>query len=213
LKFKRAYAASFCAVIVIVGCALNKSAQPGSDIDQQSSGSDYRTIFDRWTREGRIYDSLDVKLISAATYLSAEFRRAFAVEYARRYQMTDLEKAKLFQDQKNAGTAYEDFIFAAYVPEKAWDDFDKKTSIWKIYITTDGIDQIKPIEIRKLDKRDAKTAYFYSYLTPWKSIYRLRFPKLAVAQHANAAETGSGSLKLMITSVLGSSEMVWQLQP
>ena len=213
MKVGRATIILFWAVGVMAGCALNAATPSAPTAQREESGSTYRAVFDHWTREGRIYDGLDVKLISAATYLSDAFRLAFATEYALRYRMTDLEKEKLIQDQKDAAAAYEDFIFAAYVPEKAWDDFDKKNSIWKIFITTDRGNQIKPIEIRKLDKRDAKTAYFYAYVTPWKSIYRLRFPKLTAADYSGTAGAGFDSFKLVVTSVLGSAEMAWRSKP
>jgi hypothetical protein len=180
-----------------------------SAIDEPKSV--YQENFKAWTREGRIYDGLDVRLIAAATYMSSKFRKAFSEEYARIYKLTELEKDKLISDQENAGAGYEDFIFAAYVPEKTWDDFHKKDSIWKIYLSRDDIEQIKPIEIRKLDKRDAKTGYFYSYVTPWKSIYRLRFPKLISDQRGDTQQNKTGSFKLVLTSVLGSTEMIWDL--
>jgi hypothetical protein len=206
LKVNAIYVLSFFAAVMLCGCTL---ITPSGSL-QRPTGSamqdDYRTAADTWTREGRIYEGLDVKLIAAATYMSPQFRKAFAAEYARRYQLTELEKVNFIKDQENAGTVYDDFIFAAYVPEKEWDDFYKKNSIWKIYITTDNIEQIKPIEIRKLDKHDAKTGYFYSFVTPWRSIYRLRFPKLPAG---DGPQDLPDAIKLVITSVLGSAEMVW----
>ncbi len=197
--------------VMVHGCNVFK---PSANVRQSGVSepeSTYQAAFRSWTREGRIYDGLDVKLISAATYLSPKFRKAFAVEYAKIYKLTELEKNKFITDQENAGSGYEDFIFAAYVPEKEWDDFYKKNSIWKIFITRDNIKQIKPIEIRKLDKRDAKTGYFYPYVTPWKSIYRLRFPKLLAEDEKKTPRDETDSLKLVLTSVLGSTEIIWNL--
>ena len=198
-------------LVVAHGCSAIKPSENIQQSGISESESTYRADFNAWTREGRIYDGLDVKLIAAATYMSPKFRKAFAVEYAKIYKLTELEKNKLISDQENAGAGYEDFIFAAYVPEKEWDDFYKKNSIWKIYLTRDNIEQIKPIEIRKLEKRDAKTGYFYSYVTPWKSIYRLRFPKLFSDDGEKIPQEKAGSFKLVLTSVLGSTEMLWNL--
>jgi hypothetical protein len=195
---------------MIHSCSAGKPSEKANQSGVFDSENAYQAAFEAWTREGRIYDDLDVRLISAATYLSPKFRKAFADEYAQIYKLTELEKNKFITDQENAGAGYDDFIFAAYVPEKEWDDFYKKNSIWKIYVTRDNIEQIKPIEVRKLDKRDAKTGYFYSYVTPWKSIYRLRFPKLFPDDKKTPKDT-AGSFKLVLTSVLGSTEMTWNL--
>jgi len=194
---------------MLCGCSLITPTEPLRQPQESAMEADYRTAADAWTREGRIYEGLDVRLIAAATYMSSQFRNAFAAEYARRYQLTELERVNFAKDQENAAALYDDFIFAAYVPEKEWDDFYKKNSIWKIYITRDNIEQIKPIEIRKLDKRDAKTGYFYSFVTPWRSIYRLRFPKQPAGEGNKTPQDSPDSLKLVITSVLGSAEMVW----
>jgi hypothetical protein len=198
--------------VMACSCSAIKPSENTKQTAAYDSKDTYQATFKLWSREGRIYDGLDVRLIAAATYMSPMFRKAFADEYARIYQLTELEKDKLISDQENAGAGYEDFIFAAYVPEKEWDDFYKKNSIWKIYLTRDNIEQVKPIEIRKLDKRDAKTGYFYSYVTPWKSIYRLRFPKLISDSGGEVQKNHTGSFKLVLTSVLGSTEMTWNLK-
>ena len=114
----------------------------------------YRDVFDAWTQEGRIYHGLSTKLISKATFKSAVFREAYAAEYARLYKLEGSEYDKLVADQQKAATDYHDFVIAAYVPEKNWDDFSKETSMWKIYITRDDVEQIRPLEIRKLKKKD-----------------------------------------------------------
>ena len=212
MKANAIYVLSFFIIAVLYGCTLIKPSTTDAQSDVDDSGQGYQAAFDTWTREGRIYDGLDVRLISAATYMSNQFRKAFAAEYARLYKMTELEKDKFAKDQETAEAAYEDFIFAAYVPEKQWDDFYKKNSIWKIYITRGDTEQIQPVEIRKLDKRDAKTGYFYSFVTPWKSIYRIRFPKLFAADDTKTLhENAPRSFKLVVTSVLGSVEMAWNI--
>jgi hypothetical protein len=196
---------------MIHGCSAGRPAEKPNQPGGFESANGYQAAFSAWTREGRIYDGLDVRLIFGATYMAPKFRKEFAAEYARIYRQTEVEKTKFITDQENAAAGYEDFIFAAYVPEKEWDDFYKKNSIWKIYITRDDIEQIKPIEVRKLDKRDAKTGYFYSYVTPWKSIYRLRFPKVFRDDETNVPPEKTASFKLVLTSVLGSAEMIWTL--
>ncbi len=67
-------------------------------------------------------------------------------------------------------------VIVVYVPQKNWDDFSRNKSMWKIYITRNGEEQIASLEIRKLKKKDPKLAYFYPYTTTWNSIYQARFP-------------------------------------
>lgn len=208
------YCALLSLIIAVQGCQVMKSAETETDQPPiiAESEIEYRTAFKAWTREGRIYDGLDVKLISSLTFKSSQFRRAYTYEYARLYRLNDSEKNDLMRDQRKAADAYHDFMFAVYVPEVEWNDFSKKKSMWKIYITRDGVEQIKPLEIRKIKQKDGVLAYFYPYITVWKSIYRIRFPIINLDTDEKTINPNTDSITLVITSVLGSAEVEWKIQ-
>ena len=196
-------------ILTVTGCAGTSNQEP-VDTPVSEKNVVYRDVFDAWTQEGRIYDGLSTKLISKATFKSAAFRQAYATEYARLYKTEGSEYDKLVADQQKAAAEYHDFVIAAYVPEKSWDDFSKETSMWKIYLTRDAGEQIRPLEIRKLNKKDPILDYFYPYITTWKSIYHVRFPTLDPKTGSQILEDPNDAVTLIMTSVIGSVEFKWK---
>jgi hypothetical protein len=195
-------------IIVVIFCHGCQAVEPIKRLKESSDpyhGSSYKLEFDKWTREARVYMGLDVKLIASATFKSSQFRDAYSIEYARLHKLTGAEKEKFAKDQKEAAAAYNDFVLAAYVPDKKWNDFSKKDSIWKIYLTVGGNKRLKPVEIRKIKKVNAVTAHFFPLVSPWKSVYLVRFP----ADDKTIADGNTSDVKLIITSVFGFAEMVW----
>lgn len=214
LKYYKIFSVKiFLAIIVITLCLGCRVFEPVERIKESYDpyyGGQYKATLTDWSREARIYRGLGVELIATATFKSSEFRDAYSNEYARAYKLTGSEKTKLLKDQKNAALAYNDFLLAAYVPDKKLDDFHKKDSIWKIYLTVGKDGLIKPLEIRKIKKVDAVTTHFFPYITPWKSVYLVRFPAISPATGKALIDGGAENIKLIITSVLGSAEMVWE---
>ncbi len=213
LKYYKTFSVKiFLAIIIITlcqGCRVFEPVERLKESYDPYHGGQYKAALIDWSREARIHRGLGVELIANATFKSSKFRDAYSNEYARAYKLTGSEKTKLLKDQKNAALAYNDFLLAAYVPDKKLDDFHKKDSIWKIYLTVGKGGLLKPLEIRKIKKVDAVTTHFFPYITPWKSVYLVRF--LAISPAAGKAVIDrDANIKLIITSVLGSAEMVWE---
>lgn len=197
-------------IFLCLGCRVFEPIERIKVSHDPYNGGQYKAALKDWSREARIYRGLDVELIAAATFKSSKFRDAYSNEYARAYKLTDSEKIKLLKDQKNAALAYNDFLLVAYVPDKKLNDFNKKDSIWKIYLTAGKSGLLNPLEIRKIKKVDAVTTHFFPYITPWKSVYMVRFPATSPAAGKSIVDSGAENIKLVITSVLGSAEMVWE---
>ena len=203
----------FLAIIVITlcqGCQVFEPIERLKESYDPYHGGQYKAALTDWSREARIYRGLGVELIATATFKSSKFRDAYSNEYARAYKLTGSEKTKLLNDQKNAALAYNDFLFAAYVPDKKFNDFHKKDSIWKIYLTVGKGGLINPLEIRKIKKVSAVTTHFFPYITPWESVYLIRFSAISPATGKAVIDGDAKNIKLIITSVLGSAEMVWE---
>jgi len=214
LKYYKIFSVKiFPAIIVIILCLGCRAFEPVERLKESYDpyhGGQYKAALTNWSREARIYRGLDVELIATATFKSSKFRDAYSNEYARAYKLTGSEKTKVLKDQKNAVLAYNDFLLAAYVPDKKLNDFHKKDSIWKIYLTAGKGGLTAPLEIRKIKKVDAVTIHFFPYITPWKSVYLVRFPAISPAAGKALIDSGAENIKLIITSVLGSAEMVWE---
>ncbi len=197
-------------ILIASGCTGVKNQETAGQLPVSEKKMIYRDVMDAWTQEGRIYDGLFTKLISKITFKSAVFRQAYAEEYARLYNVEGPEYDNLAVVGQKEAAQYHDFVMAAYVPEKKWDDFSKETSMWKIYITRDHLEQIKPLEIRKLKKKDPIMDYFYPYITTWKSIYHVRFPAFDPKTDSQIVGDPQDAFTLVMTSVLGSVEFKWE---
>jgi hypothetical protein len=82
--------------------------------------------------------------------------------------------------------------------------------MWKIYITRDDVEQIRPLGIRKLKNKDPILDYFYPYVTTWKSIYQVRFPTLDPETGSQLMDDSHDAVTLVMTSFLGSVEFKWE---
>jgi len=194
---------------VCSGCQIASSVKQIEASSDPYQGSTYKAVLMKWTSEARIYRGLDLELMTSATFKSPEFRDAYANEYARTYKLGMKEKEKLIKDQKQASLIYNDFIMSAYIPDKKWNDFNKKNSIWKIHLNADNGKKIKPLEIRKIKKIDAVLTHFFPYINTWESIYIVRFPVKMPGTDKNIINDTCSNIKIVITSVLGTTEMVW----
>jgi len=170
---------------------------------------DYKDILNRWTREARIYRGLGNELIVSVTFKSREFRLAYAREFARAYRLTHQEEKKLVRDQLKAADTYHDFVMAAYVPENRLNDFESRTSIWKIYLISDRNKRIMPLEVARIKEERVAFAHFFPYITPWRIAYHIRFP--TKTSGTDIIDEKATKIKLVITSMLGTAELVWRI--
>ena len=194
--------------IMFQACAGFKAVKQIKASDDPYQGGNYQPVFNTWTREARIYRGLDLEMLVAATYKSVQFRRAYAEEYARIYHLGTQETLKAARDQQQPGPESIDFLIAVYVPDKKQADFSRSDSIWQIYLAQNNAKRLKPYEIRKVKKIDARLRHFFPYITPWKSVYRVRF--LAEENKTMAAKDGqSAPTTLVITGVRGSASLHW----
>jgi hypothetical protein len=174
--------------------------------------NDYKKICTKWTREARIHRGLEVDLIVSATFKSQEFRAAYAREYAAAYQLTTDDAECLPDDQTEGAAESLEFFVATFVPEKKWDEFDKYDSVWKIYFLNDNNDRVVPMEVRRLKGKAAIASHFFPYVTPWKSLYTVRFPRHLPEKGLPVVGDDTKTIRLVITGVLGTAEMTWNLQ-
>ena len=198
-----------CLIVAVIGCGpagrLVESAEPYRT-------NDYQQAFERWTREARIYRGFDVELIVSATFKSSDYRRAYAKEYTKAYLLSDKEGVKFEKDQLAAAEEFHDFVMATFIPDDRWNDFEKKDSTWKIYLTNEQNKRISPVEIRKLNGKDPRIEQFFPYVSPWREVYAVRFPAKPPGHHEDLIGPDARSMTLTITGVRGTCDMVWELK-
>ncbi len=170
---------------------------------------DYYDVLESWTVKADAYVDLELRLLLESTYKSPEFRQAFVDEYATRYSLDSDAKAALARSSREAGSGVMEFFLSVYTAEIDWNDFDKKESIWKIYLEDASGARVEPLEIKKLDKNDARVEEFYSYVRPWSLVYSITFPTYAPS--GGAIGEGGGHIKLIVTGAKGRGELLWNL--
>ena len=192
------------------GCGSLQTLEQIYDTQDPYLGSPYPETLDSWTRKCRIYmGGLDLELIAAVTFKSLPFRKAYAAEYARVYKLDRAEQEKMLQDQTESAKMYNDFIVSAFLPDKRWNDFNTKETIWKVYLSRSADVRIKPIEVRRVKPVDAVLTHFFPYISPWDVVYLIRFPALLPGTNDPVYSAETTPIKLMITSVRGWAELTW----
>lgn len=189
---------SACCMIGTVGCGhLENYLEIARE---KGMSGEYLAALNRWTRSAVIYSQFETQAHLYATYQSPEFFRAYLDEYSRIYQLEEKEQQKKGDVQKGLTAGFTDFIFYASIPEKASNDFDRRGSSWRIFLVNGKGERIAPWEVRRIDPMTPVLIKFYPYVNPYHGIaYRLRFQ--------TGEKPGGESLKLMITSVLGTAEL------
>jgi hypothetical protein len=172
----------------------------------------YKSVCDRWSQETRIHRGFEVPLIVSATFKSADFRQAYADEYAAAYQLTAEQKRCFVEEQMKAGRLGHEFVLATFVPEKRWDDFDKAHSMWSLFLLNDDGQRVEPVKVRDVGARRPVISHFFPYITPWKSVYVVTFPCNISGTNNPIIGDNTKKMKFVLTSVLGAAELHWDLE-
>ena len=190
---------------VFTGCAAKNA-----DVVQPAKG--YFAGLQRMTRHEKVIDRLESKLFVYATYKSLALREAYIDEYARRYKMYDHQRDRLAKAEMEMDEKFNEFFIAVYTPEDRWNDFNTSESIWKIYLEDEKGDRVSPIEIKKVDVNSPLIREFYPYLDLWSSGYVIRFPKYMAGGKESLPGKDANYFRLIITGVVGSAALEWQLK-
>jgi len=187
--------------LCLIGVAACSHIESYLDIVKDKGMSvEYLQILDRWTRSKIIYSQFDTQANIIATLRSPEFNRAYLKEYARIYQFS-ADELKNYEAMR-AASEFTEFIFYAHIPERSENDFDRRGSIWSIFLLNSKGEKITPVEVRRVDPVTPVVTGFFTYIKPYYGIcYWLRFPPL------EKIDGGNGPLKLIFASVIGKVEL------
>ena len=172
---------------------------------------DYFVTLNKWTKSKKVYDNLETKLYVYATYKSWGLREAYVDEYARRYMLDDSQKASILKSEKELDERINEFFLSVYTPELKWNDFDKKDSIWSIYLEDEKGDRVLPIEITRVEENNPLVREFFPHMDLWSYGYTVKFPKYLPMGQEPFPSTTSKSIKLTITGAVGKSQLEWKL--
>jgi hypothetical protein len=194
--------------LCLIGIAACSHVQGYLDITKEKGMSEaYLQALQQWTRSQIVYSQFETKAHIVATLRSPEFNRAYLQEYSRIYQLSGDERKKMEEMQVSAASEITELIFYACIPNRAENDFDRRGSIWSIFLINGKGEKIAPAEVRRIDPVTPVVTEFFPYGNPYYGIfYRLRFSQ------QEKTGRGSGPLKLVFTSVIGKIELEFEGQ-
>jgi hypothetical protein len=168
----------------------------------------YLDVLNHWTRKETVYSQFETKVQINATYKSDDFNRAYSAEYARIYYLTDAEKKRREDMQSGFTSDFREIFFYAAMAKNDTNDFDRPNSIWTIFLIDARGNQIKPIDVRRIEKITPVMEEFYPYINKYYgNCYSLKFPP-AVAEGKTGADA-TRPMKIVFASVLGKAELSW----
>lgn len=185
-----------------LGCSELKSYY---DITRDERvANDYYLTLNKWTRDKTAYSEFVTKARIATTYKSRDFMDAYQKEYARLNALTEQEKNRSMDIQKELASDFTEFYFYAYIPDKDSNDFSKSNSIWKVYLIDGNGNRMEPLEIRQIEKITPVIEEFFPYVNRYYGkFYTLRFAPLK----DQPAE--KGKCTIVFTSVIAKIELKW----
>lgn len=175
--------------------------------------SDYAQVLKRWTRSESLIavSELDDLLTVSATYESWDFRWAYVVRYAQDYRLTVDQRRVLLE--KTLGETQEGhrFYVALYGTNRRWTDLTKPTSSWIVRLIDDQGDETAPAEIELIAKPGPLERTYYPYTTPWRQVFRIRFP-LTAADGKPTLAPDAKWFGLRFAGAQGNRELRWELE-
>jgi hypothetical protein len=174
--------------------------------------SDYERVLRRWTRSDQLVklDELDNVLTVTATYESWDFRWAYVVRYAEDYRLTVDQRRALLERSLVESRREHEFFVALYAQRYKWSDLTKENPAWIVRLIDDVGSETVPLEIAAIKDPGAIELTYFPYTSPWRRVYRLRFP----VSRSDGQPTISRTARwfgLRFTGPQGHDELIWKI--
>jgi len=176
--------------------------------------ADYQQVLNKWTRTDHLLSlaELDDLLTVTATYESYDFRWAYVVRYAQDYRLTVAQRKRLLDSTLRETETHHQFYVALYGSNWRWTDLTKPHSAWIVRLIDDVGNETAPEEIIAIRKPGAIETTYFPYTTPWRRVFRIRFPVVAADGHSTIAK-GARWFGLRFAGAQGNQELRWELDP
>ena len=200
-----------CALgVLFAGCA---SARPPSvDFSEATKtyrNEDYQATFEAWTRHAKMVQDIGTVMEIWATFKSWDFRQAYVAKYAKAYDLADGERDEIAKSQKEMARAAYEIHLVAQSTNDRWNDFERRTSPWRITLLDGTGAELAPTSI-KFEKLPEVYEYeFFPTRTLFSRTYTLRFVH---PEGTGESFTGpqSGRMILRVASPMGKVEVTWE---
>lgn len=172
--------------------------------------SPYRHEVNIWTRTGSLYDHLETVALVSVLYESWPVRKAYAEAVSQAQLLTGPEEQERVKFERKESERFEDFLIALYTGKEEWNDLGKDHSIWSLYLIYESGARLQPYQVELYTPDPAVRARFYSFMSPWMKIYRVRFLKPAPSPGGVTARDYRGPRRFVLTGFLGEINLTWE---
>lgn len=202
--------------LCLVAGALAACSQPKVPLAEgprEYAPTDYEIVLDRWTRSEELVTvtEMDNVLNVTATWESWDFRWAYVVRYADDYRLTvDQRRALLERSLAESRTSHT-FYVALYAQRHKWGDLKADSPAWIVRLIDDQGSETAPTEIEAIKKPGAIERTYFPYTTPWRSAYRIRFPR-ARSDGRSTISPSARWIGLRFAGAQGNQALVWEIE-
>ncbi|MBM4251560.1 MAG: hypothetical protein FJ146_06280 [Deltaproteobacteria bacterium] len=159
----------------------------------------YQDALKKSTRERTIYKDFETVAIVHATYLSPEFRAAFADRLNRVFKRGEVQ----FDEAKDRAA----FFVSVEVPGIWFDRNDlADTHLWSVMMETEQ-GPVKPVVIKRIRDKE-RWRPFFSHLTEWSGEFLVIFDTPSINANSDQMVVKT-PVKLMIANAEAQLNLVW----
>ena len=207
----RAVATAICVGLLGLGCSTPKVRL--DEGPREYVATDYEKVLKDWTRNKQFtnVNVMDNVLSVTATYESWDFRWAYVVRYAEDYRLTVDQRHSLLERSLSEAREGHQFYVSLYTQKYKWNDLNAKEPAWIVRLIDDEGTETAPSDIQIIKKPGAIELTYYPYTSPWRSAFRLTFPKV----RADGRPTISSEARwfgLRFAGPQGNQEIVWEIK-
>jgi len=195
---------------MLIGCATTARVSL-SEGPREYVAADYEQVLAHWTRSEQLVElsELDSLLTATATFESWDFRWAYVVRYAHDYRLSIEQRRGLLQSTLEETRSHHQFLVALYGNNRRWTDLTKPNTGWVVRLFDDRGNETAPEEIVAIPKPGAIERTYFPYTTPWRQVFRIKFP--VATPRGPAIAHDATVLGLRFAGAQGSEELRWEL--
>lgn len=199
-----------CCALGALGCSTPKVKL--SEGPREYVANDYETVLRNWTRDKQFTSVgvMDNVLGVTATYESWDFRWAYVVRYAEDYRLTIDQRHSLLERSLAEVRDGHTFYVALYAQRWKWNDLTAADPAWIVRLIDDEGTETAPSSIEPIKKPGAIELTYFPYTTPWRSAFRISFPRVRADGRPTIAAAARW-FGLRFAGAQGYEEIVWEL--
>jgi len=160
-----------------VGCAAVPPAigEPGAQVPDRQAEASYQAALSRVTEHREVYTGIDTQLFTAATYQSPDFREARTRRQAMFQTWPEPKLNDALARERAEAAQVHEVVFGVSIVDRRFDDFDSKSSIWRLSLASDQ-GEVTPLSLKRVGRANQDIRAYYPYMGDFWTVYRVRFP-------------------------------------